>query len=1148
MSLLNVLRAILLPDPVGEPSPSDPPESEEGAAAEKQESRRVAVHPIAAIREQIYAAASAAFEELQRASQPVHLLRAPGFEHCVEVMRRSPLSDADLFGFYSGDTVILAVCAAEAMARRPIESGIRRRVLMSLNDFHHYTRFFALRAITASTPQTESAVGAVLSALDSSWQAPPLREILTNFILERLEAGDPPTYTGLRGEPSDEACENLETLLAPLDEPRLRTFLTALARSRASRVDLAFLESTGSFWPSNSADLLIDHESFAAARTQVLQAITGSTPRAVLVVGQTGTGRSSLIRSAQRALEDREWRIWEAGQLELMAGQSYMGQIEEKIRRAVGELARARSIVWLAPAFESFLFAGRHNANPTSLLDLLMPMLAEGRFPFVGITEPAGFDLLLRTKPTLLTSFEIVRLHPLNEKDSLALARAWDRKRPTPPAAFDDSLLSEASHLAQQYLGDHAGPGNLINLLKQLQRNLVKSQSSHASLDDLIACIAAQTHLPRTILDDREQLQLEHVHEFFSSRVIGQGEAVQTIVERIAMIKAGVTDPSRPMGVFLFAGPTGTGKTEIAKTLAEYLFGSPSRMVRIDMSELQTAESLDRLLGVNQPDQSGQALTDQIRRNPFSVVLLDEFEKAHPQVWDVFLQLFDDGRLTDRRGTVTNFRNCILILTSNLGSAIPRGPGLGFSNAPPPQKDRVEHAMAETFRPELINRIDRLVVFRPLTRDVLREILQKELRAIFDRRGLRNRDWVVIWDDTAVDFLLDRGTTPDLGARPLKRAIEEHVLAPLAKTIVQHQYPHGDQFLFVRGGSHRLEVEFVDPDDNSSASLEAPPAADRHEGLSLAGIAAAAHGTAEEAACLERHLDELKAHLQSDRWAASKDRAFDRQREPGFWDSPERFIVFGLIEQMDRIKAGVAASQRFFERLIGPSPAGRTSFAADQLGRLALRLLTLKIAVRDIEEARPTDAFLMIEATATPELPLSSLQSSVEKLSDMYQAWGERRGIKLERLLNESDPHTSRMVFAVHGLAAHTLLKDESGLHVFEEPLNQATGFSRRHILIRVAPQPEIPPPRGQAGLRQQALDILNAEGKSAAAAPVIVRRYRERPSPLVRDAIRGWRTGRIERVYAGDFDLFADQPDASAALDADSALTKEESAHNPIA
>ncbi|MFM8891223.1 MAG: AAA family ATPase, partial [Planctomycetia bacterium] len=599
------------------------------------------------------------------------MLGCDGFEACVEAMRSSVLSNADLLGFYSGDVLVLAVCAAEALARRPTEREIRDRLLQSLNDFHPYTRFFALRAITAGTAATESVVGLVLPALDESWNMPPLRSMLAEFIAERTAAGDAPTVQGLRGDLSDATCELLATLLAPIRQPEIVAFLTALAELRAGRVDADFLRSIGTLGEPDDDEILVEHRDLLTRRDAIKAAVTATPPRSVLVVGPPGTGRSALVLAVWRQLREAGWNLFRAGHMELIAGQSYVGQFEARMRQLIEELSRSRRTLWVAPFFQAFLFAGRHSSSPTSLIDLVLPAVAEGRFPLIGITEPAGYDLLVRNKPTILTAMEVVRLEALSETDTLELARAWDALRVQPPPPLDDGLLREASHLAQQYLGDMAAPGNLVHLLKSVVRERSDAGRTTVTLDDLIGCVGRLTHLPANVLDDRQGLDLESLTKFFSARVVGQQEAIDTLVERVAMIKAGVTDPTRPLGVFLFAGPTGTGKTEIAKTLAEYLFGSPDRLVRIDMSELQTPESLARLLGDDERDRAGNALVDQIRRNPFSVVLLDEFEKSHPQVWDLFLQVFDDGRLTDRRGITADFRNCIIILTSNLGSALP---------------------------------------------------------------------------------------------------------------------------------------------------------------------------------------------------------------------------------------------------------------------------------------------------------------------------------------------------------------------------------------------------------------------------------------------------------------------------------------------
>lgn len=1080
--------------------------------AEQVPSHEVVAVPSGDPKEAIYATAQGAFEDLQRAARPSHLLGAEGFERCVETMRHSPLSDADLAGFVSGDVLVLAVCAAEALARRPGDRDTRDRLLASFNDVHPYTRAFALRAITAATPATESVTGVVLPALGESWRYPALRTILADFVLERIAAGDVPTVQGMRAELSDEACVLLPDLLGPLKSPQIDAFLAGVAEVRSARVDETFLRSVGSFPEPGDGGIVVEHPRFVAARDAILGALERTPPRPVLLVGAGGTGRSTLVLAVWRALRAKGWRLFQAGHMDLVAGQSYVGQIEGQVRQLVEELARARRMLWVAPFFQGFLFAGRHSGSPVGLLDLLLPAATEGRFPLIAVTDPAGLDVIARNKPAVLTAFEIVRLDPLPEEESLDVARQWDARRPAPPPALAEPVLREASHLAGQYLREMAAPGNLVHLLATLLQERGGAPERPVTVDDVVATVAKLTRLPADVLDERQGLDLDRVGHFFASRVIGQQEAVETLVERVAMIKAGVTDPTRPLGVFLFAGPTGTGKTEIAKALAEWLFGSPERLVRIDMSELQTPESLARLLGDGQRDVSGNALVDQIRRHPFSVVLLDEFEKSHPQVWDLFLQVFDDGRLTDPRGLTADFRNCIIILTSNLGSALPAGPALGFGAAPRPAPERVEQAVSRAFRPEFFNRIDRIVVFRPLSRDVLRDILHKELRDVFKRRGLRNRDWAVMWDESAIDFLLDRGTTPDLGARPLKRAIERHVLAPLARTIVEHEVPRGDQFLLVRAKGDHLEAEFIDPD----AEVPAPPAPAGDTQTRLEGVALDPRGSDEEVACLESHLDSLAERIGEEGWRERKRAALERQRDPGFWDSPGRFSVFGQIEQIDRIEGGVESARRLFEKLRGSPGAGRTRFGADHAGRLALRLHLLETAVADVEQRRPLDAFLSIEAIDPGDERRAATERFFERLATMYRAWGEKRGMKVETLLSEDD-RAPRVVLAVSGLAAHTLLFPEAGLHLLEEPGEKGHGFDRVQVRVRVAAQPEIPPSDGTAGLRRQAIEAF------AGAAPSnIARRYRERPSALVRDQARGWRTGRIDLVFGGDFDLLA--------------------------
>src|SRR5262249_34760898 len=258
------------------------------------------------------------------------------------------------------------------------------------------------------------------------------------------------------------------------------------------------------------------------------------------------------------------------------------------------------------------------------------------------------------------------------------------------------------------------------------------------------------------------------------------------------------------------------------------------------------------------PHSEAETLISRVRKQPFSVVLLDEFEKAHARIWDLFLQVFDDGRLTDTLGQVADFRHCLIILTSNLGATSHQTGGFGFA-APSDvfTAEQVTRAIADAYRPELRNRIDRIIVFRPLTRELMRVILRKELQQVLERRGLRERAWAVEWEPSALEFLLEKGFSSELGARPLKRAIEQYVIAPLAATIVEARFPEGGQFVFFRSNGHAIVAEFVDPD--TGATSDASEAAQGTDDVAgLAAMILAPQGTAAESAALSVQAAEVR--------------------------------------------------------------------------------------------------------------------------------------------------------------------------------------------------------------------------------------------------------------------------------------------------
>ena len=704
--------------------------------------------------------------------------------------------------------------------------------------------------------------------------------------------------------------------------------------------------------------------------------------------------------------------------------------------RTVVAVAARTPLAWSVPNVVELVSAGRHTQNPTGALEMLLPHFEARRLRLIGTLEPEGLERLLRTQPRLRGVLEVVSLEPLEPAETLALAHAWATEEPGGDPRASTEVLREAHELAQTFLGASAAPGNLFTLLRAAAETRARRGPGAIELADLLATLARLTGLPNELLDEHATLDLGALRALFARRVMGQDEAVECLVERVAMLKAGLVDPGRPAGVFLFTGPTGTGKTEIARTLAEFLFGSPERLVRIDMSELTGPQAKARLLGGLGEFDGARALVHRLREQPFAVVLLDEFEKADADIWDVFLQVFDAARLTDAQGRTADCRHAIFILTSNVGAEKVAGTRLGFGASTGGQ-DSVEGELARLFRPEFLNRLDRVVVFRPLSRAVMREVLAKELERVLALRGLRTRQWVIEWDESALDFLLDKGFSPTLGARPLRRAIERWVLAPLATTIVKREAPSGDQFLFVRADGRAIEVVFVDPDAPESpppAELAPAPAPG---GLDLGALALDGRGAAGEVAFLQQTFERLAENVRGERFGAAKSALLARLEEPGFWERSERFSVLSEIEYRERVEHGLASAGRVLERL-NARPTKRDSrtraprAAAPAVVRpLAQQLYLLEAATQTLALGRPRDAFLSVEALADGPLQ-PSCAAFARRLAEMYRSWSARSRMRLEELEQRESTEAWRWTVAISGYGAYLLLEAETGWHVLE--------------------------------------------------------------------------------------------------------------------
>jgi len=335
--------------------------------------------------------------------------------------------------------------------------------------------------------------------------------------------------------------------------------------------------------------------------------------------------------------------------------------------------------------------------------------------------------------------------------------------------------------------------------------------------EDVAKVVSEWSGVPASKMMEEEKKKLLKMEEYLHRRVIGQDEAIKAVCEAIRRARAGVSDPRRPLGSFLFLGPTGVGKTELAKALAEFLFGSEDALIRLDMSEFKEEHSVAKLIGAPPGYvgyEEGGKLTEAVRRRPYSVILLDEIEKAHPRVFDLFLQVLDDGRLTDSHGRTVSFRNTVIIMTSNLGSEylrdmmnnpeIMRDPEK-FKEAFEVAKKRILDTVKSYFRPEFLNRIDEIVVFHPLTKEQILQIVDLQIEQL--RKRLQDQKMDIELTDAAKELLAEEGFDPLMGARPLKRAIQKNIENKISELILEGKLTEGHKVIVdAKDGEFTFEV------------------------------------------------------------------------------------------------------------------------------------------------------------------------------------------------------------------------------------------------------------------------------------------------------------------------------------------------------
>jgi len=797
---------------------------------------------------------------------------------------------------------------------------------------------------------------------------------------------------------------------------------------------------------------------------RVMRILSRPTHRSVLLAGEPGVGKTALIIEVARRLADGECpeslrgnRVLELSPTALQTDIKYLGEWQTKITRLVEEVRRAPGTILYIPRFHHLLGAGATRAHEEDMAGALAPLLATDQLTVVAGGNPEPLRRMLRSRPELdraLTMVDVPEPTRGQVRAILLAARGWIRGNEGP--RIESAAVDRAIDLCATFLRHERFPAKGIDLLRAAYESVRERQGSLLTPEDVARELSAKTGLPNFLVLDSEILDLDQTRAFFRERILGQDEALRTMQDTVARIKAGLQDPQRPLATYLFTGPTGVGKTETAKVLAAYLFGDEKRILRFDMSEYSDPLAVDRLIESREGASGARGhLTGAVREHPLSVILLDEIEKAHPRVFDLLLQVLGEGRLTDARGETVGFHESVIIMTSNLGSDRGADGGLGFTrDRAAAEAAAIREEVQRFFRPEFMNRIDDVVAFRRLSQDDLRTVALREIGRCVAREGVVRRALVVETDPSVADLVLDRGQSGRYGARELKRAVEQLVAVPLARLLSGRAIPPDNTVrLVTREGSVVAEIV---PDIGAAPSLAAKVAApgeQRSLELVRAGIDDTTTRIGRLAATLgvpsaQRRAEELRREME----------------RPGFWDDARSSTTTlrALAEQnrlLDRDKAIRVELEEvgMLADLVAEGHRELLPEAGQKLREIELKVEQMELETLLSAPGDARSAYLVI--TAGDQTPDDV--AWVRELARLYERWGTRRGMQVEIVGERNFRGSTRgsAVLQIDGAFAFGLLRSETGTHrrVQTRPDGERKVVVAR---IQVVPEAQDDPPR----------------------------------------------------------------------------------------
>jgi ATP-dependent Clp protease ATP-binding subunit ClpC len=581
-------------------------------------------------------------------------------------------------------------------------------------------------------------------------------------------------------------------LIKPLDKLELRRQISAAGPAAGAKITYPTLKQFSENLTQKAAagqlDPVIGRDTEIE---QLIRVLARRSKSNAILLGDPGVGKTAIVEGLALKISQNQVpkllqgvQIFNLNLTNLLAGAAYQGELEQRLQSLIKEVRRSGRIIVFIDEIHMIMGAGSAAGTMTAA-NILKPALARGDLNVIGATTADEYRRYIEKDPALERRFEAINVAEPPPAVTLAILKSVAKKLTKHHGvAVAEPVLQTAIDLSVRYIADRFLPDKAIDLLDEAASGAKVAGKAAITEEDLKAVLAQKTGIPVTSLSPKESLELMDLETKLKQQIIGQDQAVKAVCDVIKRARAGLKDPNRPIGSFLLLGPTGVGKTELAKALARTVYKDEKAMVRLDMSEFTETHTADKLIGAPPGyvgyEEGGQ-LTNPIRRRPYSLILMDELEKAHPKVFDVFLQVLEDGRLTDSQGHTADFKNTIIIMTSNLDVAEVKG-------------DRTElmRALSAYLRPEFLNRIDEIIVMNALGQAEIKAIAQLQLNQVI--RRLKDKNINLVITDAVLNKLASMTSTSEFGARPLKRLIQDKIEEPIAEMIISGKLKSGETY------------------------------------------------------------------------------------------------------------------------------------------------------------------------------------------------------------------------------------------------------------------------------------------------------------------------------------------------------------------